>query len=189
MKASCKSSDGSRRDSFTLLSRSWKSSFSARENQFSGQILVIQEPERAGHPGRGAKLCGMVLDLSVFRSVRDLKTPCLPWTHTQSEWSPVLACSLSQKQSALPLSFLMDVCPYKRQARELSSVSVTQKESKETQPGKAEMLMRARYNCSAFGLTKTKRVCSRMTTSDPGADPDPSLSRVLSLELISKTRV
>ena len=48
--------------------------------------------------------------------------------------------------------------------------------------------MCARYNCSAFGLTKTKPVCSRMIMSDPGADPDPSLSRVLSLESISKTQ-
>lgn len=131
MKASCKSSDGSRRDSFTLLSRSWKSSFSARENQFSGQILVIQEPERAGHLGRGAKLCGMVLDLSVFRSLRDLKTPCLPWTHTQSEWCPVLTCSPSQKQSALPLSFLMDVCPYKKEAGKTTLFCLCNSEGKQ----------------------------------------------------------
>lgn len=113
MKASCKSSDGSRRDSFTLLSHSWKSSFSARENQFSGQIPMTEEPDHAGHPGRGGgvELYGMVLGLSVFRSVKPYDSLPALHTHTQPEGTPALACSLSQKQSALPMPFLIDICP------------------------------------------------------------------------------
>jgi len=112
MKASCKSSDESRRDSFILLSHSWKSSFSARENQLSGQILVTEERERAGHAGRGggAELYGMVLDLSAFRSVPYELLPTLR-AHTPPEGTPGHACSLSLKWSALPISFLIDVCP------------------------------------------------------------------------------
>lgn len=37
----------------------------------------------------------------------------------------------------------------KKEGRELSSASGSQKESKKTQPGEAEMLMCAQYNCRA----------------------------------------
>lgn len=59
MKASCRSSDGGKRDSLTLFRGSWKSSCSARQEVsfWRGQILG-SEPDCAGHAGkRGGTKC------------------------------------------------------------------------------------------------------------------------------------
>lgn len=53
MKASCKSSDGSRRNSFPPPQSLLEVFIFRQRNQFSGQVPVTEEPERVGHSGRG----------------------------------------------------------------------------------------------------------------------------------------